>query len=355
VWTGRNFVALSAVAESSGRPDSRWFQIRWTRFDRTGNVLAERTAYRASGFDASGWPLDFGFAAALGLAPSDDGFGALWYEDKGKRVMFARLDADGAPVGTEPRVVGPAGNVSDPAAVAWNGSMFGVTWMVPSPRTLRFATLDCAGALVGSGELLNVSPLFASLLLFGQRDDFLVLYETLLPALNEVRWARFDQAGQPVGGSEAILLSDPTVYAGDLLVDRSPDRYTVAWFERPRMGSDARMQVLRQIDGAGSVVAGPFVVDAAASALEGLAHNDQELGAIVADNAALAFQALGYDGTPHGARIEIAPRAAPMTGGGTPTPYVHAIAWQGDGFGVLFTGSAPAGWGTYYTFLRCAP
>jgi len=355
VGDGGDFVALSAVAESSGRTDSRWFQIRWTRFDRTGNVLVERTVYRAWGFDASGWPLDFGFAVALGLAPSDDGFGVLWYEDKDKRVMFARLDADGAPVGTAPLVVGAAKASNDSAALAWNGSTFGVTWVISSSRTLRFATLDRAGALVGSGEMLNVNPLITSLNLFGQRDDFLVLFEPYLPNLDEVRWTHFDQTGQPAGGSEAILLSDPTVYAGNLRVDRLPDRYTVTWAERPMMGNGARVQVLRQIDGAGTIVAGPFAVDLTAGALEGLAHNDHELGAIVGDSDALAFQALRYDGTLHGARIEIAPRAAPTTGGGIPVPTALAFTWQDDGFGVLFAGSGPAGWGTYYTFLRCVP
>ena len=357
VWTGRDYVALWAVSEKpvGARDGTAWYHIHWARLDRASNVVAERTSYSAMGFDWDGWPVDFGTASVMAIVPSDEGFGALWYEEKDERFVFMRLDGDGASA-AGPVVLGP-GSVGDPAALAWNGTSFGAVWRVPSSQVLRLTTIDRAGGLAGSGELAKVTALLGPLYLFGQSDgSFLMLLELVLPTLNEVRWARFDPAGNPVSGSQAALLSDPNVYAARLLVDRlaDPDRYAVHWSETPRVGGGERTPILRYLDATGTVVAGPFAIDTAVGPLVGLAHGGDALGAIVGENDALGFQSLGSDGTTQGARIEIAPRA-PMMGGGTPVPGVNAISWNGDGFGVFWIGMAPAGWGAYYTEVRCMP
>jgi hypothetical protein len=349
-WTGHDYAALWAVNERPMDVEAHWFEIHWAELDATGSVIAERTPYRTSGFDASGLPLDYGTATAMGIAPYDQGFGVLWYEEKQKRLVLALLDPSGGVNPTGPVVV--ADNLAaDPAAIAWNGSAFAVVWAVPSARELRVATFDRTGALIGSGELANVDAYLVSLHLFGQREEFLLMFEPALPTLAEVWAARFDQGGQPVGG--AALLSDPSVYASGLVVDRVGDQYAVIWLDRPKTGSTAA-SALRRLDGTGSLVGGPFTMDATGPWI-GLAHNGDEPGAISGENDALAFQALGRDATLHGAPVEIAPRAPPLTGGGIPMPVLHAIHWNGDGFGVLWTGSAPAGWGTYYTLVRCIP
>ena len=165
-------VRVSNFLSQSFRPALVWngteFAVTWND-DRDGNHEIYFARLDANGApvggeirvsNATGSSLFSDLAVARSSAGSS-GYGVVWQDDRDGNieVYFSRLDAMGASAGAVRLTTTPL--ASGDAHIAWNGSGFGVTWIDEKPGDadvssyVYFAQLSESGAKMGADMLVR--------------------------------------------------------------------------------------------------------------------------------------------------------------------------------------------------------
>lgn len=274
------------------------------------------------------------------LAWNGSGWGVAWSD--GARIWFARLDSSGQPLGA-PMPVGSAAENARHARLVWTGDGYGVAWDDargrPSRQDVRFARLDAAGEPVGPDITVSSSScgaLFPTLVWTG--TDFGLAWEDCRDADWEIYFARVDGNGAAPPEPRRITASPENSLMPALVWDGLG--FGLAWSDlRPLPDNGGNFEILfNRLDAAG-VALGPDlrITTAAGSGFwPTLAWNGLDYG--------LAWHDRRDDPDLLRGRIFVAhldaagqPFAPPTpVSGSDRTADTPALAWTGDGFALAW-------------------
>jgi hypothetical protein len=146
VWTGTEY----AVAWADDRGVGNW-DIYFARLAGDGEMVG--TEVRVT--------TDAGASTFPSLVWTGTGFGVAWQDsrDGNDNIYFARLDEEGAKIGTDQRILATPGGSAVPSLV-WTGSVFGVAWQeyIDGNWEIYFARLNVVGVRIGSEMRITASP-----------------------------------------------------------------------------------------------------------------------------------------------------------------------------------------------------
>jgi hypothetical protein len=327
-WNGNGYATTRAVIQTGGYYGNSMFALRWAHLDAFGAFLGEEVAFdfRVRNPD-TGLMVDLGSAATRAIGMAGDGYGIVWYENDLRRLQFAFLDSAGHGQGDP--VVLADGLVSyvGAASLLWNGTA--VAAVFDMSRGLVFMTIDRSGQV--SAPVTSVQPiaLIGELEMFRRGDGYLIFYENFHQALDELRVARLDGAGQLVG--ETVGLTDPSSYLRRPLLVPALGGYVGVWSEQPNHVGGVDRTVMKRFDGEGTVVDERTIFTQPSA----LAWSGEDFGVIIYDGEAIRFGVLDEQGELQPETIEIARDY--HTDAGTYEPTISSFDWHGDRFGLFYS------------------
>jgi hypothetical protein len=195
-------------------------------------------------------------------------------------------------------------------------------------RALTFMTIDRSGQVSAPVSSVQSIAMIGELEMFRRGDGYLIFYENFHQALDELRVARLDGAGQLVG--DTVGLTDPNSYLRRPLLLPVEGGYVGVWSEQPNRVGGVDRTVMKRFDGEGTVV-DERTISTQPSAL---AWSGEDYGVIVYDGDAIRFGVLDQQGALKPETIEIARDY--KTDSGTYEPTISSFDWHGDRFGLFY-------------------
>jgi hypothetical protein len=147
LWTGSELAMVWTPGSDSG--------IELARIDTSGALVDTVTTISPAGTAPVLIPSMTWTGSELGIAWPDE-------RDGNREIYFARVDADGAQLGTESRMTSNL-DVSQRVKVTWTGSEYSLVWKDSGdggsiPAVVRFARTTPTGTIVNTAEEWEGSP-----------------------------------------------------------------------------------------------------------------------------------------------------------------------------------------------------
>jgi hypothetical protein len=176
-----------------------------------------------------------GWHSGVDAAWTGSGYAAAWRQSALSEdvIRFQTLDVAGRPLG-DPGRIRPVAIVYAPRVV-WTGSEYGLAWWshqnVSTYHQLRFTRLDAAGAPIGS-DLLVVGgiPISIGSALVWTGSEYGLAWSDERTGLREIYFARIGVDGQKIGDDVQITTNSDS-FGPELLWTGS--EYGLAWIRDP--------------------------------------------------------------------------------------------------------------------------
>lgn len=354
-------IAITNGTRSAGEPDIVWngteFGVAWqegndiyfARVGVDGNLLDSRKVNDGDGIQLGHrWP---------SLAWNGSGYGIAWTRRIGTlnryEVVFTRLSATGVKLATE--AVASSANGIEPSLV-WNGTGYGLSYRYDQSLSTYLVRLDPSGSVLGE---TTVPGGYHPALAWGGGRYALVDYRIQQPIGNwEVQLALLDSNGGLLNTSR--LDDDSSINTenrGELDIVWTGTDFGVVWTGRSPYNEEIWF---RRADIGGNPLGLPQAVSNGASgdSLNAkLAWNGGGYGVVWQDHWhsqwEIYFQGLDASGNLDGSNYR-------LTNDPAASDY-PAIAWSGDGYGVVWADLRPVTGPPYedahlfYLRLRCCP